>query len=91
MNVSIVNLNNQKLRDFVNKSIIQGLKEDTNDLSFNELKNFEEEELKKTIQLKQGELEKEINKIFKFQKIKELDIDKIIIKEFTDSKIKRKI
>ena len=91
MNVSIVNLNNQKLRDFVNKSIIQGLKENTNDLSFNELKNFEEEELKKTIQLKQGELEKEINKIFKFQKIKELDIDKIIIKEFTDSMIKRKI
>ena len=87
-----INLKNQKLKDFLNKMNIQGLKDDDiNDNPYNALKNLEQEELKKVIETKQEELENEIYKIFNFKIIKEPDIDIIIKNEFTDSVFKKKI
>ena len=89
--ITKINIKNQRLKEFLNKINIQGLKDDTNDYSYNDLKNLEQEQLKIVIQEKQKELENEINKIFTFKMIKDTDIDTIIRNEYTDSMIKKKI
>ena len=85
------NITNSKLKDFLNTMTFQGLEQDTRDYSFNELKKLEQEDLKKIIERERGEFEEKINNIFKFDKIKDSDIDSIIANESTISMIKRKI
>ena len=90
---SILNINNQKLKDFINEMIYQGLKDDTKDFSFNELIKIEMEILKREIQNMREDFEYRINKnkIFDFNKIKDTIIINILNNDFSNSMIKKKI
>ena len=89
---SILNINNQKLKDFINEMIYQGLKDDTKDFSFNELIKIEMEILKREIQNMREDFEYRINKnkIFDFNKIKDTIIINILNNDFSNSMIKKK-
>ena len=86
-----IRINNQKLKDFLKVMIYQGLQDETNDFSYNELIKLETEELKNEVDKFSAELITAIDKEFKFNKIKNDIIIFIVQNEITNSMIKRKI
>lgn len=85
------NIQNAKLKEFLNQIIIQDSFFETSDYIFKELKVYEIDNLTKVIEIEKGKLEEDINSMFRFNRIKESYIDDIIKKESTNSMIKKKI
>ena len=84
-------IDNQKLLDFLNKNNIQGLRNETNDLPFDELKAIEQEILKEEVENNKNDLTNKISKKLNIKNINAINIDNIMKNESTDDMIINKI